>query len=208
VCCVCVYYYEAPSEQRAARCIVAPGVQLERGLPRDVESLHPTRMHGSDKPMRDVAKSVAMGRSHKGVCLMLRGKRIQMPSGTRQGQVMRSAVWRPMSREHARPQPPTGSRRYGGARGRGASPGAGRGHRPPNSAAQGPSRTPRTTPSPDQLPPGPRWCPRWGKLSAPGLLDRAAGPHPASAGVTGVLVRLGWWSTDQIEPKEGMAGHS
>jgi hypothetical protein len=64
---------------------------------------------------------------------------------------------RPMSREHARPQPPAGSRRYGGARGRGASPGAGRGHRPPNPAAQGPSWTPRSTPSPSQLPPGPRW---------------------------------------------------
>jgi hypothetical protein len=44
------YYCEAVSEQRAARCIVATGVLLgrgERGLPRDVESLHtaPTRMH-------------------------------------------------------------------------------------------------------------------------------------------------------------------
>ena len=36
------YYGEAASEQRAgARCIVATGVLLERGLPRDVESLHP-----------------------------------------------------------------------------------------------------------------------------------------------------------------------
>jgi hypothetical protein len=35
------YYCEAVSEQRAARCIVAAGVLLERGLPRDVESLHP-----------------------------------------------------------------------------------------------------------------------------------------------------------------------
>jgi hypothetical protein len=32
-----VYYCEAASEQRAARCIVAPGVLFERGLPRDVE---------------------------------------------------------------------------------------------------------------------------------------------------------------------------
>jgi hypothetical protein len=33
---------EALSEQHAARCIVATGVHLERGLaPRDVESLHP-----------------------------------------------------------------------------------------------------------------------------------------------------------------------
>jgi hypothetical protein len=35
------YYCEAVSEQRAARCIVATGVLLERGLRRDVESLHP-----------------------------------------------------------------------------------------------------------------------------------------------------------------------
>jgi hypothetical protein len=41
-------------------------------------------------------------------------------------------------------------------RGRGASPGVGRGHRPPNPAAQGPSWAPRTTPSPTQLFTGPR----------------------------------------------------
>ena len=35
------YYCGAVSEQRAARCIVATGFLLERGLPRDVESLHP-----------------------------------------------------------------------------------------------------------------------------------------------------------------------
>jgi hypothetical protein len=35
------YYCGAVSEKRAARCIVATGVLLERGLPRDVESLHP-----------------------------------------------------------------------------------------------------------------------------------------------------------------------
>jgi hypothetical protein len=35
------YYYGAPSKQRAARCIAATGVPLGRGLPRDVESLHP-----------------------------------------------------------------------------------------------------------------------------------------------------------------------
>ena len=35
------YYCGAVSEQRAARCVVATGVLLERGLPRDVESLHP-----------------------------------------------------------------------------------------------------------------------------------------------------------------------
>jgi hypothetical protein len=34
--------------------------------------------------------------------------------------------------------------------------GAGRGHRPPNPAAQGPSWTPRTTPNPTQLITGPR----------------------------------------------------
>jgi hypothetical protein len=49
------YKGEAPlsrsSAQRAARCIAAPRVPLERGLPRDVESLRPTRMHGSAKPM-------------------------------------------------------------------------------------------------------------------------------------------------------------
>jgi hypothetical protein len=40
-------------------------------------------------------------------------------------------------------------------RDKGASPGAGRGHQPPNPAAQGPSWTPRTTLSPlaTQLPP-------------------------------------------------------
>jgi hypothetical protein len=37
--CLFVYYCEAVSEQqRAARCIVAPGVLLERGDPRDLES--------------------------------------------------------------------------------------------------------------------------------------------------------------------------
>ena len=59
-------------------------------------------------------------------------------------------------------------------RGRGASPGAGRGHRPPNPAAQGPSWTPRTTPSPTQLLTGPRG--RTGANNAPpGSSDRAAG---------------------------------
>jgi hypothetical protein len=46
------YYHEALSEQRAARCVAAAGAHLERVFPRDVESLHPTRMHGSAKPMR------------------------------------------------------------------------------------------------------------------------------------------------------------
>jgi hypothetical protein len=48
------YYCEALSEQRAARCVVATGAHLARGLPRYVESLHPTRMHGSAKPMREL----------------------------------------------------------------------------------------------------------------------------------------------------------
>jgi hypothetical protein len=39
---------------RRARCVAAPGAPLERGLPRDVESLHPTRMHGSAKPVREL----------------------------------------------------------------------------------------------------------------------------------------------------------
>jgi hypothetical protein len=60
-------------------------------------------------------------------------------------------------------------------RGRGASPGAGRGHRPPNPAAQGPSWTPRTTPRPDQLPPGPRGR-TVANIAASGPSDRAAGP--------------------------------
>jgi hypothetical protein len=36
-----VLLLEALSEQRPTRCIVATGALLERGLPRDVESLHP-----------------------------------------------------------------------------------------------------------------------------------------------------------------------
>jgi hypothetical protein len=60
-------------------------------------------------------------------------------------------------------------------RGRGASPGAGRGHRPPNPAAQGPSRTPRATPSPVQLPYGPRGR-TVANISPLGPHDRAAGP--------------------------------
>jgi hypothetical protein len=82
---------------------------------------------------------------------------------------------RPMSREHARPQPPAGSRWYG----RGAEEqrsGAGRGHRPPNPAAQGPSWAPRTTPSPTQLLTGPMG--RTGaNNSPPGPSDRAAGQY-------------------------------
>jgi hypothetical protein len=51
----------------------------------------------------------------------------------------------PMSREHVRSQPPAGSRRYGGAGAEEPAPGpvGVTGHRPPNSAAQGPSWTAR-----------------------------------------------------------------
>jgi hypothetical protein len=64
-------------------------------------------------------------------------------------------------------------------RGRGASPGAGRGHRPPNPAVQGPSWTPGTTPSPTQLPTGPRGR-TVANTAPPGPSDRAAGPpHPS-----------------------------
>jgi hypothetical protein len=64
-------------------------------------------------------------------------------------------------------------------RGRGASPGAGRGYRPPNPAAQRPSWTPRTTPSPTQLLTGPRGR-AVANIAAPGgPSDRAAGRPPA-----------------------------
>jgi hypothetical protein len=59
-------------------------------------------------------------------------------------------------------------------RGRGASPGAGRGHWPPNPAARGPSWTPRTTPSPTQLLTGPRGRTA-ANIAASGPSDRAAG---------------------------------
>jgi hypothetical protein len=59
-------------------------------------------------------------------------------------------------------------------RGRGASPGAGRGHRPPNPAAQGPSWTPRTTPIPTVLLTGPRGRTA-ANIAASGPSDRAAG---------------------------------
>jgi hypothetical protein len=76
-------------------------------------------------------------------------------------------------------------------RGRGASPGAGRGHRPPNPAAQGPSWIPRTTSSPAQLLTGPRGRTA-ANIAASGPSDRAAGlpsprtPWPCPA--TGVLL--------------------
>jgi hypothetical protein len=60
-------------------------------------------------------------------------------------------------------------------RGRGASPGAGRGHQPPNPAARGPSWTPRTTPSPTQLLTEPRGRTA-ANTAASGPSDRAAGP--------------------------------
>jgi hypothetical protein len=59
-------------------------------------------------------------------------------------------------------------------RGRGSSPGAGWGHRPPNPAAQGPSWTTRTTPSPSQLLTGPRGR-TVANIIASGPSDRAAG---------------------------------
>jgi hypothetical protein len=65
---------------------------------------------------------------------------------------------RPVSREHARPQPPAGSSRYGGEANEPAPVPVGvTGHR--TQRGQGPSWTPRTTLSPDQLTSGPRWCP-------------------------------------------------
>jgi hypothetical protein len=68
-------------------------------------------------------------------------------------------------------------------RGRGASPGAGRGHRPPNPAAQGPSWTPRTASSPAQLLTGPRGRTA-ANVAASGPSDRAAGlqraPRPGN----------------------------
>jgi hypothetical protein len=86
---------------------------------------------------------------------------------------------RPMSREHARPRPPAGSPRYGrGAEEPAPVPvGVGvTGHRTQRPRAQGPSWTPRTTPSPTQLLTGPRG--RTGANNAlPGSSDRAAG-HP------------------------------
>ena len=50
------YYCGAVSEQHAARCIAATGVLLERGLPRDAESLHPRACMGvpSAKLMREL----------------------------------------------------------------------------------------------------------------------------------------------------------
>jgi hypothetical protein len=73
-----------------------------------------------------------------------------------------------MNREHARPQPPAGSRRYGGGGGGAGEPApvrAGRGHWPAEhrtrgtqqpAAAQGPSWTPRTTDH-TQPSPAPPW---------------------------------------------------
>jgi hypothetical protein len=88
-----------------------------------------------------------------------------------------------MRREHAQPQPPAGSRRYGGgAEEPGTTPGAGRGHRPPNPAAQGPSPVKLDPRPPDHTQPRPaapssldRKGARWGEISAPGPLDRADG---------------------------------
>jgi hypothetical protein len=69
-------------------------------------------------------------------------------------------------------------------RGRGASPGAGRGHRPPNPAAQGPSWPPRTTSSPAQLLTGPRGRTA-ANIAASGPSDRAAGRRQDSMATPG-----------------------
>jgi hypothetical protein len=97
---------------------------------------------------------------------------------------------RPMIREHARPQPPAGSRRCGGGAEEPAPvPGRvdGRGHRPPNPAAQESSWTPRTTPSLTQLLTGPRGR-TVANISPPGPSDRAAGQ--ASSRSRGLEVRV------------------
>ena len=49
---------------RAARCVVAPGVPLERRESRDGKSLDLTRMHGSGKLMR-VLQAGCRGRSRR-----------------------------------------------------------------------------------------------------------------------------------------------
>ena len=74
-------------------------------------------------------------------------------------------------------------------RGRGASPGAGRGHRPPNPAAQGPSWTPRTTSSPAQLLTGPRGRTA-ANIAASGPSDRAAGRPPPPAFAALIILLL------------------
>jgi hypothetical protein len=81
---------------------------------------------------------------------------------------------RPMSREHARPQQPAGSRRYGGGAEEPAPVPVGvTGHRTQR-PREGPSWTPRTTPSPTQLLTGPRGR-TVANISPPGPSDRAAG---------------------------------
>jgi hypothetical protein len=77
-------------------------------------------------------------------------------------------------------------------RGRGASPGAGRGHRPPNPAAQGPNWTPRTTPSPTQLLTGPRGR-TVANIAASVPSDRAAGRLKAIHGGAGEAKGAGSW---------------
>ena len=67
------YYCEAASKRRAARCIAATGALLERGLPRDVESLHP-RMHC----YRDRFEGRALG---LGVNLLQGGRRGSLAAG-------------------------------------------------------------------------------------------------------------------------------
>jgi hypothetical protein len=96
-----------------------------------------------------------------------------------------AGLWATMSREreHARPrsQPPAASRRYGGGAEEASSAGAGRGHRPPNPAAQGPNWTPRPRPPgphparpSSSLDPGARGRTA-ANIAASGPSDRAAG---------------------------------
>jgi hypothetical protein len=82
---------------------------------------------------------------------------------------------RPMSREHARPQPPPGRQPPAGSRRYRGGPGAGRGHRPPNQAAPRPSWTPRTPTSPSQLPPGSHF---YRALRNPGSGHKTAAFYP------------------------------
>jgi hypothetical protein len=84
--CQFVYYCEAVSEQRATRRIVAPGHSsrspAQAGASASLGVTAPNAHAWKCQPHTRVAKSVAKSRLHKGVCL-IRGKRIQMSSGTR-----------------------------------------------------------------------------------------------------------------------------
>jgi hypothetical protein len=77
-------------------------------------------------------------------------------------------------------------------RGRGGSPGADRGHRPPNPAAQGPSWTPRTTSSPSQIP-----APPW---SQPGG-ERWPNPRPLAPLIAQLVTR-----SSCAQPRDAIVG--